>query len=208
MLTKIYALLSKHYGDLNWWPAKSPYEVMVGAILTQNTAWTNVEKALANFGGKLSPPYIAKISGEKLSEIIRPAGFFRQKTVYLKAITKWFAKYNYSVKTARKKSLEFLRAELLAVKGVGAETADSILLYALNLPSFVVDAYTKRLLTRLNITTTLKYDELKNLFEKALPRDVKLYNQFHALIVMNAKEHCRKKPVCVKCPLTVICLQQ
>jgi len=138
----IYEKLNAHYGDLKWWPAKTPYEVIVGAVLTQNTSWSNVEKAIANFGENLSPQFVRDADSTELIEIIRPAGFFNQKAVYLKAVTDWFAKYDFDVATVRRKPLEKLRPELLSVKGIGKETADSILLYAFGFPTFVVDAYT------------------------------------------------------------------
>ena len=206
----IYELLNERYGNLNWWPADSPYEVMVGAVLTQNTAWTNVEKALANFGknhcNKITPEFIEKISIEKLSEIIRPAGFFNQKAVYLKAVTTWFNQYDYDVDKVKNGNLKFLRKELLTVKGIGKETADSILLYAFNFPTFVIDAYTRRLLERLEIENIPKeYDNIKAMFETALPHDESLWNNYHACIVINAKEHCKVKPICTNCPLIELC---
>jgi len=214
-IERIYNLLYKRYRDLNWWPAGSPYEVMVGAVLTQNTAWTNVEMAIANFTGRLSPQFVENVSIEELIDIIRPAGFFNQKAGYLKAVTAWFKQYNYSVEpvgmryiasVAKLQYITNLRNELLAVKGVGRETADSILLYALNLPTFVIDAYTVRLLTRIGFDVPKKYDDVKALFEKNLPNDVALFNNYHACIVINAKEHCRAKPVCDGCPLMEMCI--
>jgi len=207
-LMKIYELLNKRYGNLNWWPAGSPYEVMVGAVLTQNTNWGNVEKALANFvklGKTLTPELIEEMPAEELIDIIRPAGFFNQKAVYLKAVTAWFKKYDYDVDKVKSGNLEPLRKELLAVKGVGKETADSILLYAFNLPTFVIDAYTRRLLERLGFEVPKEYDDVKALFEKELPLDEKLWNNYHACIVINAKEHCKVKPICTNCPLLEVC---
>jgi endonuclease-3 related protein len=204
-LTEIYNTLSAHYGNLRWWPAKTPYEVIVGAILTQNTAWGNVEKAIANFAGDLSPQYVMSLDMDTLVEIIRPAGFFNQKTVYLKEVSAWFGRYGFDVSSVRKLPLAQIRAELLSVKGVGNETADSILLYAFGFPSFVVDAYTMRLLSRLPVDAGGKYENVKGYFENNLPHDVEIYNNFHALIVVNAKEHCRKRPVCKGCPLSVAC---
>jgi endonuclease-3 related protein len=203
---KIYDLLHAHYGDLNWWPADSPYEVIVGAVLTQNTSWINVEKAIANFGNSLSPQAVADMEVSKLIEIIRPAGFFNQKAAYLKAVTEWFARYNFDVSAVKRKSLEKLRPELLAVKGVGKETADSILLYAFGFPIFVVDAYTVRLCDRLPLDVGKGYDAVKAYFEANLPNDAKIFNNFHALIVINGKDHCRKsKPQCASCPLNEHC---
>jgi len=204
-LHNIYNKLLSRYGDLHWWPASSPYEVIVGAVLTQNTAWSNVEKAIANFGDSLSPELIENLDLDALAELIRPSGFFNQKAVYLKEITRWFKKYGYSVKRVQRQPLEQIRRELLAVKGVGKETADSILLYAFDYPTFVVDAYTKRLFERLPVDVKLDYNSIKSHFESRLEPDGKLYNNFHAMIVINAKQHCRKKPVCDHCPLEDDC---
>ncbi|MCL2082772.1 MAG: endonuclease III domain-containing protein [Oscillospiraceae bacterium] len=205
VLMKIYGMLHAHYGDLNWWPAKTPYEVMVGAVLTQNTAWSNVERAIVNFDGRLSPEFISKASCEELTEIIRPAGFFNQKAVYLKAATEWYAGYDFDISSVKKEPLEKLRAGLLAVKGIGRETADSILLYAFGLPSFVVDAYTVRLCERYPLDAGRGYEEVKAYFESSVPKDTKFYNNYHALIVINGKEYCRRKPVCIGCPLYQVC---
>jgi len=206
-VAEIYNKLSSRYGNLNWWPARSAYEVMVGAVLTQNTNWSNVEKAIANFKEELSPEYIENISLDELKDIIRPAGFFNQKAVYLKEITRWYKQYNYSVAQVREKDLAFLRKEILQVRGVGRETADSILLYAFGLPTFVIDKYTCRLLERLGyIDLPNHYEGVKKIFEDGLPQDVALFNNYHACIVINAKEYCKAKPACVGCPLAEICL--
>lgn len=204
-LIGIYTSLFACYGELHWWPAKTPYEVIVGAVLTQNTAWGNVEKALANFNGELSPERIVKMETTELAEIIRPAGFFNQKAVYVKAVTEWFSRYGYDVSAIRKEPLRKIRSELLAVKGVGRETADSILLYAFDFPTFVVDAYTVRLCSRYPIIAGKEYETIKGYFEQHLSPSAEIYNNFHALIVANAKRHCRKKPICADCPLEPRC---
>ncbi|MCL2222034.1 MAG: endonuclease III domain-containing protein [Oscillospiraceae bacterium] len=201
----IYKNFTIRYGDLRWWPAKTPYEVMVGAILTQNTAWGNVEKAIANFGANLSPKFVQNADISTLAEIIHPAGFFNQKSVYLKTMTDWFARYDFDVPTVQREPLKKLRPELLSVKGIGKETADSILLYAFDFPTFVVDAYTVRLFNRYPVETKKDYDSIKTCFEENLPKSVEVYNNFHAMIVINAKEHCRKKPLCTDCPLAEFC---
>lgn len=201
----IYETLHAHYGDLHWWPAQTPYEVMVGAILTQNTAWVNVEKAIANFGENLSPEFVANADLAELKEIIRPAGFFNQKAGYLKALTSWYADYGYDPVNVKQKSLGRLRAELLFTKGVGPETADSILLYAFGFPTFVVDAYTMRLCARYPLKVKRDYASVQAYFEANLPREVVVYNRFHALIVANAKQYCRKRPSCAGCPLNRLC---
>jgi endonuclease-3 related protein len=204
-LTAIYKALAARYGNLHWWPAETPYEVIAGAILAQNTAWSNVKKAIANFQGDLSPGRVMGLDIKALIEIIRPAGFFNQKSVYLKEAAAWFGRYGFSASAVRKLPLAQVRAELLSVRGVGNETADSILLYAFGFPTFVVDAYTMRLLSRLPVDAGRRYEEVKAYFERELPRDAEIYNNFHAMIVVNAKEHCRKKPVCKGCPLSEGC---
>jgi len=204
-LLSIYETQLAHYGELHWWPARTPYEVMVGAVLTQNTAWSNVEKAIRGFGDNLSPEAVADADLSVLTDIIRPAGFFNQKAGYLKAVTAWYAGYGYDVPTVQKEPLAKLRAELLSTKGVGKETADSILLYAFGFPTFVVDAYTIRLCGRYPIEASKGYDGVKAYFEGNLPKSAEVYNGFHAQIVINAKEHCRKKPFCDGCPLDGTC---
>lgn len=201
----IYETLLSHYGNPHWWPARTPYEVMVGAVLTQNTAWTHVEKAIANFGDGLSPQSVAHMPIEDLMARIRPAGFFNQKSVYLKSITDWYAGYGYDVSTVQKETCTKLRTELLGVKGIGPETADSILLYAFGFPTFVVDAYTHRLCARYPLEAGKGYAAVKAYFEAALPRRTEVYNTYHALIVMHAKTHCRKRPSCEGCPLSNEC---
>jgi endonuclease-3 related protein len=204
----IYDKLFKRYGNLKWWPANTPYEVIVGAVLTQNTAWANVEKAISNFGNNLSPEFIINIKHDDLIDIIRPSGFFNQKAVYLKSITEWFGRYNYNVVTVKNEPVHKLRSELLATKGIGKETADSILLYAFDIPSFVVDAYTVRLCERFSIDINKNYNDLKHFFESNLPAEANLYNNYHALIVINGKNHCKKKPHCTGCPLEDYCMKK
>ena len=207
-LPAIYGILHARYGDLNWWPAETSYAVMVGAVLTQNTAWSNVEKAIANFGGRLTPETIEHARLVELADIIRPAGFFNQKAIYLKSVTDWFAGYHYEASAVRRENPEKVRAVLLSVKGVGKETADSILLYAFGFRYFVVDAYTVRLCERYPIDAGNGYDAVKAYFEARLPKSAEIYNNFHAMIVINAKEHCRKKPLCEGCPLCDTCAKK
>jgi endonuclease III related protein len=204
-LIEIYDLLLERYGRRHWWPAETPFEVCVGAILTQNTNWGNVEKAIANLkrGGLLSPASLRELPVDMLSKVIRPAGFFNVKSARVKEFIAWlFDNYGGSVERMSGAQLPELREELLTVRGIGPETADSILLYACAKPSFVVDAYTKRLLSALGIISGREgYEEIRSLFMENLPPNVELYNEFHALIVQHAKEHCRKKPRCAGCAL-------
>jgi len=205
LLITIYNHLESRYGNLNWWPANSPYEVIVGAILTQNTNWGNVEMALANFKGDITPERILSLDLDELKAIIRPAGFYNQKATYLVAVTKWFKRYDFDVDKVRVKPLEAVRAELLAVRGIGNETADSILLYAFGFPTFVIDKYTQRFCQRYPIDAGKDYMSVKGYFEANLPQDTALFNNYHALLVINAKEHCRARMHCDGCPLDMCC---
>jgi len=205
-LDLIYRLLYRHFGPQYWWPAKSPFEVMVGAILTQNTSWSNVEKVIANLKKHkvLTPLKIYQLPKGKLARLIRSAGYYNIKAVRLKAFLKFFINnYRASISKISKASLPVLRRELLSVKGVGPETADSILLYALNKPVFVIDAYTKRIFSRHKLLPQeVSYPEAQMFFMSGLKNDVKLFNEYHALLVALAKAYCSKsKPKCSLCPL-------
>lgn len=201
---RVYDCLLRYYGQQPWWPGGA-YEIMAGAVLVQNTAWLNVEKALANFGGRLSPEYVRDLPAEELRELIRPSGFYKAKAECLKSVTEWYARYGYSPAAARGQPREIIRAELTAVRGIGDETADAIMLYALRFPVFVVDAYTKRLLSRLGIDAGRGYAAVQSYFEGALPEDTELYACYHSLILTHCKRHCLKKPSCGGCPLAGQC---
>jgi len=202
-INSIYKLLYNRFGPQHWWPGDTPFEVMVGAILTQNTAWKNVERAIDNMkeAGILDPYEIYKISGEELARIIKPSGFFNIKARRLKDfIAVFIERYRASIKNMKKDP--DIRKHLLEIPGIGKETADSILLYALEIPIFVVDAYTKRIFRRhFVIDENADYDTVQKIFMASLPEDTQLFNEYHALIVRLAKEYCRKKPVCKGCPL-------
>ncbi len=203
---KIYHILYNIFGPQNWWPGDSPFEVAVGAILTQNTNWTNVEKAINNLKKekKLSPNAIHELSEKKLAELIRPAGYYNIKTKRLKSFIKFLMNdYHGDIRNMKKEDIHSIRQKLLSINGIGPETADSILLYALNKPIFVIDAYTKRILSRHGIMDSSKsYDEFQNLFHKTLKNDVKLFNEYHALLVKVGKTYCKSKsPLCIECPL-------
>jgi len=207
-LVEIYQRLLSAYGPQGWWPGESRFEVMVGAILTQATAWRNVERAIERLkaAGALSPEKLASLSEEELAELVRPAGFFRQKTRRLRALLRLIRQHG-DVEGLLSLPAGELRRKLLALPGIGPETADSILLYAAGYPVFVVDAYTKRILHRLGLLPDEKagYEEVQELFEKELPRDPKLYGEYHALLVRHAKDHCRTRPRCPGCPLAPVC---
>jgi endonuclease III related protein len=198
--------LSAALGPMNWWPGQTPFEVIVGAILTQNTAWTNVERAIANLHSErlLTITAMEKVQTARLAKLIRSSGYFRQKAKKLKAFVRFLRKeYGGSLKRMFATPTTELRQKLLSVHGIGPETADSILLYAGNHPIFVVDAYTRRILTRHQLHgEKASYDDVRLLFEGNLPQNVQLYNEYHALIVNTGKNWCRSKaPKCDECPL-------
>jgi endonuclease III related protein len=205
-LMDYFSAMSSALGPMNWWPARTPFEVIIGAILTQNTAWTNVERAIANLRsvGMLTPSAISAARLPKLASLIRSSGYFRQKAKKLKAFVHFLDReYAGSLKKMFETPTAQLRDRLLAVHGIGPETADSILLYAGNHPVFVVDAYTHRIFGRHGITDGKpEYEAVRAFFENALPRDPQLFNEFHALVVNTGKNWCRKsEPRCAECPL-------
>ncbi len=204
-LMQVYRRLYRHYGELNWWPGESPLEISVGAILTQNTAWTNVEKAIESLKKtrSLSAKVLNRLSHGRLARLIKPAGYFNVKARRLKNFISYLQdRYQGSLAKMFHQETGRLRTELLSINGTGPETADSILLYAGQKPVFVIDAYTKRILSRHGVMSYEKsYDEFQNLFMKHLSPDVSLYNQYHAMIVNVGKDFCRKRPLCHSCPL-------
>jgi endonuclease-3 related protein len=208
-LLEIFNLLFERSGPLKWWPAETPFEVCIGAILTQNTAWSNVEKAISalKLSGIMSPDSILGCDQEHLAGLIRPAGYFNLKSRRLKDFCSWlFLHHQASLERMFAGDWRKLRTELLQVRGIGPETADSILLYAGNKPTFVVDAYTRRLFSRLGLLPAAAgYDETRGLFMKGLPEDVALFNEYHAQIVEQCKRFCRLKPLCGGCPLSDAC---
>ena len=209
-LVRIFVSLKHHFGELHWWPADHPFEVAVGAILTQNTAWTNVEQAIANLKEVrvLSPVALHGLDRSELEILIRPAGFFRQKADYLLHFCRFLIEHcDGDMARLCQGTLDDTRRQLLALKGIGPETADSILLYAAERPSFVVDAYTRRVFARLGLLQgNESYASIRAMFMETLPIDIALYNEYHALIVQLAKTLCRKnKPLCNRCPLLSDC---
>ena len=196
-LLQIYQKMFDALGPRHWWPGETPFEVIIGAILTQNTNWSNVEKAIKNLktAGKLSPEGIYELSVTELAKLIRPSGFFNVKAKRVKAFINWlFSRYEGNLSKMFAQDLQALRGELLSVKGIGPETADSILLYAGNMPTFVVDAYTHRIFSRHElIPEESTYDEMKSFFEENLPEDVQLFNEYHALLVNIGKTFCKTK---------------
>jgi endonuclease-3 related protein len=207
IILEIYKRLYSFYGSQNWWPGDSPFEIAIGAILTQNTNWSNVEKAIKNLkeANLLSPEKLHKIPEKKLAGLIRPAGYYNIKTLRVKAFIDFLMKnYSGDMEKMKEESLPTLRKKLLSIHGIGPETADSIILYALNKPVFVVDAYTKRVFSRHGIMDQkASYDDYQRLFYKELDEDVKIFNEYHALLVRVAKDFCKSKPKCEECPLNL-----
>ena len=204
-LSEIYELLLEAYGPQHWWPAESPLEVLVGAVLTQNTNWQGVEKAMASLKlhNLLNSHKLQAIPTEDLARLIKPAGYYNLKAHRLKNLIAFVTEaYSGDLETMGQAETDRLRKELLAVNGVGPETADSILLYALEKPVFVVDTYTYRIMSRHGLVgEEVSYDELQQLFIQHLPVEVKLFNEYHALLVRVGKLHCRRQPHCQGCPL-------
>ena len=204
-LLKLYKVLYKTFGPQHWWPARTRFEIIVGAILTQNTAWSNVRKAILNLDREkvLSPLSLKNIKKRRLAYLIRPSGYYNIKSDRLKGFVNFlFKKYNGSLRKMFSKDTNSLRQELLQVKGLGKETVDSILLYAGKKPIFVVDAYTKRILSRHKIISDASgYDIVQQLFMKNLPSDESLFGEYHALLVKLAKDICKKIPKCSQCPV-------
>lgn len=208
-LLRIYRLLRDLRGPQGWWPGETPFEMAVGAVLTQNTAWVNVERAIANLraAGALEPHALLALPPERLALLLRPAGYFNVKARRLRALVEFLVRETGGeVAALAAREPAELRLRLLEVPGVGRETADSILLYALGRPVFVVDAYTRRIFGRLGLLDGgADYDRIRGLFERALPREEALFNDYHAQLVAHGKETCRPRPRCGECVLRRIC---
>ena len=206
-LRDVYRRLHAAHGPQHWWPGDTRFEIMVGAVLTQNTAWTNVEKAIANLkaAATLSPQAIVDAHPKRVAGWLKPSGYFNVKAKRLREFCRWLIAQGGERKLAHWPT-DTLRAALLAVHGVGPETADDILLYAFHRPVFVIDAYTRRIFSRLGIVGGSEgYETLRALFERSLGADVPLYNEYHGLIVKHGKDVCRKKPLCEVCCLGTVC---
>ena len=204
-LMEMFTLLSNHFGPQNWWPAETELEMMVGAVIAQNTNWKNVERAIKNLKSRsiLSLESLRSLSAAEIAHNIRPAGYYNIKAKRLKNLISFLVEsYKADLTLFFQDETQSLRQGLLSVKGIGPETADSILLYAVRRSVFVIDAYTHRILCRHNMSEEqATYDELQALFMDHLPEDPALFNEFHALIVQVGKAYCRKKPLCNRCPL-------
>jgi endonuclease III related protein len=208
-LLGVYRRLRQRFGAAGWWPAETPFEVCLGAILVQNTSWGNVERALERVraAGRLSYQGLSGLTEARIGALVRPSGTYRVKARRIRAFLDFLGvAYGGRVEAMRGEDPAELRRRLLAVHGIGRETADSIVLYAAGLPLFVVDAYTRRVFSRLGLLAPgLAYDEVQRFFMDRLPGDAALFNDYHAQIVTLAKEICRPRPRCGECPLEVLC---
>ncbi|GIN70244.1 endonuclease III [Bacillus sp. J14TS2] len=201
----VYERLYQYYCPQNWWPAETPFEMMIGAILVQNTSWRNVEKALVQLKPFLDPETIARLSEAELAQLIKSSGFFNIKAKRIKAFIQWFKKYEYDIEKIKQIDKQTLRSELLNIHGIGRETADAMLLYAFHKPVFVVDAYARRIFTRLGNDVPASYDFFRKQVESEFPADLILFQEYHALLVEHGKVHCKTKPLCLGCPLNDLC---
>jgi endonuclease-3 related protein len=207
-LNRVYRLLLREYGRQGWWPGDSSFEIAIGAILTQNVSWTNVVTAIDRLRGAvlLSPEALHSCTEKRIASLIRSTGYFNQKARKIKNFLDWFKGYRFSFDTLSAMDTSPLRRELLSIKGIGPETADSILLYALSKKIFVVDAYTMRIFVRMGILTdSEKYSDVQKVFHRGFRGGIQDYNEFHALIVNHGKNVCVKKPLCGECCLEGFC---
>jgi endonuclease-3 related protein len=207
-LNRVYRLLLREYGRQGWWPGDSSFEIAIGAILTQNVSWTNVVTAIDRLRGAalLSPEALHNCTEKRIASLIRSTGYFNQKARKIKNFLDWFKGYRFSFDTLSAMDTSSLRRELLSIKGVGPETADSILLYALSKKVFVVDAYTMRIFVRMGmLTSSEKYSDVQRVFHRGFRGGIQDYNEFHALIVNHGKNVCAKKPLCGECCLEGFC---
>ena len=208
-LQNIYHQLMARYGPQYWWPAQEPFEIIVGAILTQAAAWGNVEKAIANLKAAkaLSPKALRQLSLPEVATLIRPCGYYNAKALKLKSFAHWLEEhYNDNLGMLFASNVDHVRQQLLSVHGIGQETADSIILYTANKPIFVIDAYTRRIINRIGLAPdSNSYTAYQALFMDNLPTDTRLFNEYHALLVRLAKDVCRNRPLCQQCCLNNIC---
>jgi endonuclease-3 related protein len=210
ILLEVYDRLMSYYGPQHWWPGDSPFEVIIGAILTQSAAWTNVDKAINNLktASALSPRAIRRLPKEELARLVRPSGYYNAKTIKLKAFVEWLDE-NYLDDLNKLFAIDvgMLRKRLLSIHGIGNETADSIILYAANKPIFVIDTYTRRIISRVGLLSRDdSYVNYQKYFMDNLPSDFRLFNEYHALLVRLGKEACRKQPLCTQCCINCFCL--
>jgi endonuclease-3 related protein len=208
-LINLYRRLLAHFGPQHWWPAQEPFEVIVGAILTQSAAWGNVEKAIASLrkAEALSPGALRRLSRSKLAKLVHPCGYYNAKALKLKSFAFWLGNhYDDDLDSLFANNTGDLRRQLLSIHGIGQETADSILLYAAGKPIFVIDAYTRRIISRIGLAPDKdSYAAYQAFFMEHLPSDAELFNEYHALLVCQGKNVCRRRPLCPQCCLSDIC---
>jgi len=208
-LLNIYHRLMAGYGPQYWWPAQEPFEIIVGAILTQSAAWRNVEKAIANLKAAkaLSPEALRRLGLSEVAALIYPCGYYNAKALKLKSLASWLGKYyDDNLNKLFIGNTDHLRQQLLSIHGIGQETADSIILYAAHKPVFVIDAYTRRVINRIGLApASNSYIAYQTFFMDNLPNDAELFNEYHALLVCLAKDVCRSRPLCQQCCLNSIC---
>jgi endonuclease-3 related protein len=208
-LRSIYQRLMDNYGPQHWWPAQEPFEVMVGAVLTQSAAWANVEKAITNLktSKALAPEPLRRLSVSEIAELIHPCGYYNAKALKLKSLAQWLGEYyDDDLERLFASDVAQLREQLLSIHGIGEETADSIILYGANKPVFVIDAYTRRIISRVGLAPeSNSYTAYQCLFMDNLPADVGMFNEYHALLVNLAKNVCRTRPLCQQCCLYSLC---
>ncbi len=207
-LPELYSNLRKHFGHQGWWPAQTRDEIIIGAILTQQTSWKNVEKAITNLKGEglIDLESIRKARAHSIERCIRPSGFYRQKAAHLKNFAEYVHSNYKSIDTMLSKDSGELREELLSIRGIGKETADSIMLYAAGKHMFVIDAYTRRITSRIyDSDPKIPYDELRFDISGSIPEDLDMYKDFHAQFVELGKNYCKTKPLCNECPVKSYC---
>jgi DNA-3-methyladenine glycosylase III (EC 3.2.2.-) len=204
----VFQRLFHHYGPQHWWPADSDFEMMIGAILVQNTNWKNAEAAIRLLKPDLTPQRLDRLEIWELAERIRPSGYYNVKARRIRAFLDWFRQYDFDIGPLQTKDMNTLRSELLSIKGIGRETADSILVYVFQHPVFIVDAYARRIFFRIGLDLPDDYDDFRAEVESRLPGDTTLLNEYHALLVEHGKQMCRAKPLCGGCPLESLCLKR
>ncbi|MFC3041121.1 endonuclease III domain-containing protein [Virgibacillus xinjiangensis] len=201
----VYEKLMDFYGPQGWWPADTPFEMMIGSILVQNTSWRNVEKAFLKLRPYLEERTLYAMPVEELALLIRSSGFFNMKAKRIKAFLEWYERYDFHVSKVQQQDGKKLREELLSINGIGRETADVMLLYAFDHPVFVVDAYARRIFYRIGFNMPKAYDAFRGKVEEEVQGNLQFYNEFHALLVEHAKVHCKAKPICEGCPVFTFC---
>ncbi|WP_152654972.1 endonuclease III domain-containing protein [Oceanobacillus sp. CFH 90083] len=203
--TELYQKLFHYYGPQGWWPADSDFQMLISAILVQRTNWKNVALALGNLGKNVTAGELIQMEEAELAEKIRPSGFYRMKAKKIRAWLHWFQKYDFQIKEVQKVDQAVLRKELLAIHGIGEETADAMMLYAFDKPGFIADNYAIRLFHRIGFDIPKTYYAFKAKVEDLFPHDLEMHQEFHALIVEHGKQYCKKTPLCESCPLLSHC---